>query len=764
VHITCEAALVIGITAISASCTAFSQTHLVTARDCVNVRYVNDVSINHRGTKIAYVVKAPDVTSNRNDYQLFVKDMADTSRSNGTVLLTSTVIQDVKWLGDDDGLTMLTARDGVTRFIIINIADGLTEAGFDEAGSIDSYTVDASGSTVVYSVKSPMAFVHRGADDQERNAVGYLNTFGDPGGRGLSSSDMYSLYVRHKGSTGAWSQPELLSIQNPITHNVSTSLEEARYLSLSPDGSLLLLASLTKQLPRGWENDPVVQDFAHVGVYEVMLLYNLNDRKTSLAFDSISPSITPLWSSDGRSFLLNAHSPVGSEWELKDIQAHRTSAGDANLFLVNVDSREVEEVVAHVPEHHVGPIGWSENGDVLVLTPQDDAARLRRVDGTWREVGRIAIPKTPADRFKYVTSNGDVLVGVHETVTVPQDLFVYQTGWTGIRLLTEINPQLNSVEFVPVRQIQWSTTEGLQVSGLLFMPPDYKANERYPLVIQTKGDQGWFTCDSGFNHDPSFAPQPLAAAGILYLIRTTDAGWNFEEEEAKRPKGYPGNIAEAVQQMDIWDSVVDTLNKQGLIDPSKVGIVGFSRTGWQVEFDLVHAQTHFAAATSADSAHYSLSEYWLVPALSSDEESMYGGPPYGATLKNWMDYSVSFNLQNIHTPILMEEMGYGAYENVPNEVPVDLAIRYELTRGLQRLRKPFELYYYPDERHQLDHPRARLASLERNVDWYRFWLQGYERQTPEDPDQYKRWRLLRNMQDDDAKASGHVQNNTSRPN
>jgi hypothetical protein len=125
---------------------------------------------------------------------------------------------------------------------------------------------------------------------------------------------------------------------------------------------------------------------------------------------------------------------------------------------------------------------------------------------------------------------------------------------------------------------------------------------------------------------------------------------------------------------------------------------------------------------------------------------MYGGPPFGSTLKNWLDYSVSFNLDKFHTPLLMEQMGYGRqYSNV-HEPPDTLALSFEVFVGLNRLNKPVELYYYPNEEHQMDHPQARLATLQRNLDWYRFWLQGYERPQPEDPDQYVRWRQLRTLQ------------------
>ena len=62
------------------------------------------------------------------------------------------------------------------------------------------------------------------------------------------------------------------------------------------------------------------------------------------------------------------------------------------------------------------------------------------------------------------------------------------------------------------------------------------------------------------------------------------------------------------------------------------------------------------------------------------------------------------------------------------------------------------MYYYPDEDHAPDHPRARLASLQRNVDWYRFWLQNFEDPDPRKKEQYQRWRMLRTLNLSDSKT------------
>src|SRR5262249_53827062 len=106
----------------------------------------------------------------------------------------------------------------------------------------------------------------------------------------------------------------------------------------------------------------------------------------------------------------------------------------------------------------------------------------------------------------------------------------------------------------------------------------------------------------------------------------------------------------------------------------------------------------------------------------------------------------------IHTPLLMEEMRNGKPYN-PSAPPVELAAAFEVFTGLNRLKKPVELYYYPNEDHAPEHPKARLATIQRNVDWYHFWLKDEEDSDPGKAEQYKRWRELRKLQEADNKST-----------
>jgi hypothetical protein len=133
--------------------------------------------------------------------------------------------------------------------------------------------------------------------------------------------------------------------------------------------------------------------------------------------------------------------------------------------------------------------------------------------------------------------------------------------------------------------------------------------------------------------------------------------------------------------------------------------------------------------------------------MTKTYDQTYGGPPYGPTLENWLKYSISFNIDKTHAPLLMEQMGYGTPYNESEVVPISLAPAFEVFTGLNRLKKPVELYYYPMEEHAPEHPKARLATMQRNVDWYRFWLKDEEDSDPAKAEQYKRWRELRKLQE-----------------
>lgn len=126
---------------------------------------------------------------------------------------------------------------------------------------------------------------------------------------------------------------------------------------------------------------------------------------------------------------------------------------------------------------------------------------------------------------------------------VPQDPSPrHMTAWLGekqVQVFAKLNPQFDDLTLGQPQEVHWRTSTGFDASGVLLLPPNYAKGVRYPLVIHTKPFSTGFVCS--FGNFPSFAPQPIANAGIMYLgpgrlvpKETT------QREENHFPKGYPG--------------------------------------------------------------------------------------------------------------------------------------------------------------------------------------------------------------------------------
>ncbi|HEY8507048.1 MAG TPA: hypothetical protein VIL32_01755, partial [Steroidobacteraceae bacterium] len=282
----------------------------------------------------------------------------------------------------------------------------------------------------------------------------------------------------------------------------------------------------------------------------------------------------------------------------------------------------------------------------------------------------------------------------------------------------------------------WVDSAGRTWTGMLYLPTHHAPGRRYPLVIQTHGHAG----EGQFSlYGPAikrlgpgvsvFAAQPLANRGIL-VVQLQDR----TDDEAF------GTVAEPAMYMDGYDSLVAHLDRKGLIDKTRVGIVGFSRTGWHVEYALTHSETPFAAAIVSDNLDAGYFQA-AVTGWAQSFNALSGGAPFGAGLKSWLEHAPPFSAERIATPLRMQVESAGLMGALQE---------WELFSRLRALGKPVELAFVPDlegATHGLQNPRQLLASQQAAVDWFDFWLNDREDPDAAKQSQYVRWRRLREQRD-----------------
>ena len=716
----------------------------ITVEDCVRTRRIvnEEVRISPDGSEVAYVVKAPNLTTDQNDYLLYVRDLRSLgTRQNGHMLLRADRISGVRWAGPERlmALTQLVASAGDPADIhltVVDTATGKLEAP-DLPGEIEDYSASSNGDKIVFAVKAPADDGPSAAEeekvDQER---GYPIAFGSGtllSAEGLPEDEIF-LATRREGGKFA---VQRLSFLRPQSSVAEPFLRDVSGLDLSPDGKYLLLKYSADRQPAEWENEPYFERLRRGGtpLYSYVLgLYEIESSALRLAFNFPGGFLDTRWSQDSQSYSVVSPAPFGTG-EAKAETGRALASGDMSrymlrfehVFAVDPRTRMAMKVVGR-EDARLGqdlPLCWANGeGPMLVRTDLQGLAWVGLDGGRWKKKTAFDLPNNQAF-FSNLDSDGRHLVGVQQTTMIPPDLFELDLETGQWSLLTDLNPEYRDIELGQVERLAWANRYGSQCAGFLIKPVGYKPGKRYPMVLLSAPPNDVFISDAVYT--TAYAPQPLANAGFAVVISQYPL-------DNRIPRGrFSGEMSTAYNWMAMMESAVDLMVRRGLADPHRIGIAGFSRTSWLTDFTLTHSTYRFLAASSADSGIYTYGEYFRHNSRGAmtAAETQVGGPPYGRTLRQWLEYAPPFCAEKVRTAILMEYTRDGEHG-------------FEFFTALSRLGKPVEFYRYPNGAHPLDSPLERVASLERNVEWFRFWMQGYEAKAPSyDAGQYDRWRALR---------------------
>jgi hypothetical protein len=504
-------------------------------------------------------------------------------------------------------------------------------------------------------------------------------------------------------------------------------------LWLSPDGAHLLLQKEAAHVSNTWSEYEdrslkiLTRRHAPNGGRTSILQYELVDTVTGVSEVLVDAPIPDFgsdvaWSPDSKSVVVsNAYLPldVDDRAELALRKAH--------TFLVEfkIPSRQFVKI----SHEDLRLLTWdSKTGDVTCDVGRIDSltgkttpkAYFRKSGETWSKAS--AAEQTAA------TPLPDIVLD--EGMNTPPRIAAIDPSTSRKAVLMDLNPLFQNLRLARVEEVAWKDSHGIEVKGGLYWPPDYVAGKKYSLILQTHGwnpDQFWM--DGPWV--TGFAAQPLAGRGF-FVLQVPDPDWDIWETPKEAPRA-----------MAAYESAIDYLDRKGLIDRNRVGIAGFSRTFWYITYTLTHSKHHFAVAAIADGVDYSYFQYMAFSnaliGLAGADEQMFGGPPYGKSMSQWLKRSPAFRMDKIETPLRIQTL-----------YPTSLLSDWHWYSGLSRLGKPVEMIYIPEGTHILEKPWERMTSQQGNVDWFCFWLKGEEDPDPAKAEQYKRWRELRSLQGQEA--------------
>jgi dipeptidyl-peptidase-4 len=260
------------------------------------------------------------------------------------------------------------------------------------------------------------------------------------------------------------------------------------------------------------------------------------------------------------------------------------------------------------------------------------------------------------------------------------------------------DPRVSALELRAPDLVALGNRDGVELHGALYRPDPRFGAGPYPTIVSVYGGPHAQQVTNSWR--PTAAMRAQYLRGLGYLVFVLD-----NRGSARRGLGFEGAIKHRMGQLEVQDQVdgVRWLVEQGLADPGRVGVYGWSYGGYMAAMGLAQAPDTFKVAVA------------------------------GAPVVNWDGYDTHYTERYMGTPESNPD-GYraGAVTSYVERIVGKLLLVHglidenvhfrhtaRLINALIRARKRYELLLFPDERHLPRHQADRIYLEERIRDFFR---------------------------------------------
>lgn len=373
--------------------------------------------------------------------------------------------------------------------------------------------------------------------------------------------------------------------------------------------------------------------------------------------------------------------------------------GFRHLYLVDAGGRVIRPLTSG--EWIVdGLVGVDEGRGVVYFTGTKDGPteqHLYRVPLAGGEITRMTTE--PGMHGVVMDPAFNVFVDTHSSMDAPPSVSVraVDDGSLRHRVPVPADPRVAALALPPPELVTLPSRDGVTLHGAIYRPGPEAGPGPWPVIVSVYGGPHAQRVTNGWDMTVDMRAQYLRSLG--YLVFKLD-----NRGSARRGLAFEGAIARDLGNLEVQDQVdgVNWLVAQGLADPKRVGIYGWSYGGYMAAMALVRAPETFKAAVA------------------------------GAMVSSWDGYDTHYTERYMGTPANNPE-GYrnssvmthvdelqGHLMIVHGLIDENVHFRHSarLIDALVKARKPYEVQLFPGERHM---PRAeadRVYMEERMRDFF----------------------------------------------
>jgi len=641
--------------------------------DLASVRAVTDPQVSPDGKWIAYGVGTIDAEKDKRDSDLWMVSWDGAQR----VRLTSTpeaAESRARWSPDGKYLAFLASRGDEeekkkgAQVWLLNRAGGEAQKLTDIKGGVADYawSPDAKRLVLVVNDFDP-------ASDPEK-MEGWKRKTKPPividRYRFKSDGDGYMRRL--------YTHLSLFDVEAKKVETLTAGKYEDTSPAWSPDGKQIAFVS------RRAEPDPDRTTDANVYV----IAASAGAEPRALTTYPGEDGGVPAWSPDGK-------------WVayFQGDEAKYYAYDQNKLAIVPAAGGPAKVLTASLDRAMTGAILWAADGQNLRVVVEDDrASYVARVPLAGGAVEKMTNGRRTVASISPRPDGALALLAAAATDLA--DVHVLENG--ALRRVTRENQGwLSAIRLATTEDFTCTTKDGTVVNGLVAKPADFTPGKKYPTVLYIHGGPNGQD-DYSFDFDREY----FASKGYVVL------GVNYRGSSG-RGAAYQKAIFADWGNKEVVDllAAVDWAVAQGVADPDRLGIGGWSYGGILTNYTIA-TDTRFKAAVSGASSSLQTTMYGVDQYIVQYEHEL--GPPWKSP-ELWTKVSYPFfHAERIKTPTLF--MCGQVDFNVP------IAGVEQMYQALKSIGVDTQLVIYPDQHHGLRIPSYNRDRLQRYVSWWDRYL------------------------------------------